>query len=60
MFLFFQFPRDTARLESILAMIDTWSIAYTTLSVIVAIAQVTLLKRFFNVTPTSSNLKMRT
>ena len=58
--IFFQFPRDTARLESILAMIDTWSIAYTTLSVIVAIAQVTLLKRFFNVTPTSSNLKMRT
>ena len=43
-----------------MAMIDTWSIAYTTLSVIVAIAQVTLLKRFFNVTPTSSNLNMRT
>ena len=47
-------------MESILTMIDTWSIAYTTLSVVVAFAQVTLLKRFFNVIPTSSNLKMRT
>lgn len=54
-----KYPKDTARLESIMSMIDTWSMAHSFLVVVVAITQVTLLKRFFNVTPTSTQLKMR-
>ena len=55
----FQYPKDTARLESIMSMIDKWSMAHSFLVVVVAITQVTLLKRFFNITPTSTQLKMR-
>ena len=55
----FQYPKDTARLESIMAMIDTWSMAHSLLVLVVGVAQVTLLKRLFNVTPTTTQLKMR-
>ena len=55
----FQYPKDTARLESIMAMIDTWSMAHSLLVLVVGVEQVTLLKRLFNVTPTTTQLKMR-
>ena len=42
-----------------MSMIDKWSMAHSFLVVVVAITQVTLLKRFFNITPTSTQLKMR-
>ena len=42
-----------------MAMIDTWSMAHSLLVLVVGVAQVTLLKRLFNVTPTTTQLKMR-
>jgi len=52
-------PKDMARLESIISMIDTWSMVYSCLVVVVAVIQLFVLKRFFNVTPTTTKLKMR-
>merc|ERR1711942_471535 len=52
-------PKDTERLESIKAMIDKWSLAYSCLVVVVATTQLIVLKRFFILTPTSKKLKAR-
>ena len=41
-------------------MIDKWSMAHSTLLVVVALLQVYFLKSFFNETPTTVKLKMRT
>ena len=48
-----------ARLESIISMIDTWSMAYSCLVVVVGVVQLFVLKRFFKETPTTSKLRMR-
>ena len=56
----FQTPKDTERLESLITMIDSWSMAHSTLVVGVALVQVYLLKSFFRETPTTVQLKMRT
>ena len=55
----FQTPKDTERLESIVSMIDTWSMAYSCLVVVVGCIQVVVLKRFFEVTPTTTKMNMR-
>jgi hypothetical protein len=55
----FQIPKDIARLESIIQMIDTWSMAYSCLVVVVGILQLFVLKSFFVVTPTTTQFKMR-
>merc|ERR1711892_210766 len=52
-------PKDMARLESIISMIDTWSMAYSCLVVVVGVVQLFVLKRFFKETPTTSKLRMR-
>ena len=57
--LYLQTPKDTERLESVMAMIDTWSMVYSGLVCVVGWAQVTLLKRLFNETPASGHMKMR-
>ena len=54
-----QIPKDMARLESIISMIDTWSMAYSCLVVVVGVVQLFVLKRFFKETPTTSKLNMR-
>jgi len=54
-----KYPKDEARLVSISSMIDKWSMAHMMLVIIVTIAQVTMLKRFFNLTPTTVTLKTR-
>ena len=54
-----QIPKDMARLESIISMIDTWSMAYSCLVVVVGVVQLFVLKRFFKETPTTSKLRMR-
>ena len=56
----FQTPKDTERLESIISMIDKWSMAHSSLLVVVAFVQIYFLKSFFTETPTSVKLKMRT
>jgi len=53
-------PKDTERLEGVIAMIDTWSMAYSCLVCVVGAVQVVVLKRFFVTLPTSSKLKMST
>ena len=58
--IYFQIPKDTERLESIISMIDKWSMAHSTLLVVVAFVQVYFLKSFFKETPTTVKLKMRT
>merc|ERR1712179_625006 len=52
-------PKDTERLESIIAMIDRWSVAHFCLVVVVGLTQLFVLKRFFESTPTSTKLKTR-
>merc|ERR1711915_25096 len=52
-------PKDTERLESIVKMIDTWSMAYSCLIVLVGIIQLFVLKRLFNEKPTTSKLNAR-
>jgi uncharacterized membrane protein YuzA (DUF378 family) len=47
-------------MDSLLSMIDTWSSVYSLLVGLVGVAQVLLLKSFFNIRPPTSNLKMRT
>ena len=59
-------------MEGIIKMIDTWSMAYSLLVCVVShfnviqallqvgCIQVVVLKRFFNITPTTSRLKMST
>jgi len=54
-----KYPKDEARLVSISSMIDKWSMAHVILVIVVTIAQVTMLKRFFNLTPTTVTLKNR-
>ena len=54
-----QIPKDTARLESIVQMIDTWSIAHSILLVIVSFTQVYFLKKFFEESPTTTKLNAR-
>ena len=42
-------------------MIDTWSMAYSLMVVVVGIMQTVFLRRLFNIKPVSSgNMKMRT
>ena len=53
-------PKDTERLEAINQMIDTWSLAYSGLVILVSILQTIFVRRLFNIRPTSSNMKMRT
>ena len=55
----FQTPKDTERLESIISMIDTWSMVYACLVCTVGLVQVFVLKRLFKETPATSQLKMR-
>merc|ERR1711892_1202023 len=52
-------PKDTARLESIVSMIDTCSMAYSCLVVIVGFVQLFVLKKFFEATPTTTKFKLR-
>merc|ERR1712062_4330 len=52
-------PKDTERLESIIAMIDSWSLAHSCLVVVVGLTQLFVLKRFFESAPTSTKLKTR-
>merc|ERR1711915_20777 len=52
-------PKDTERLESIVRMIDTWSIVYSGLVCVVGLAQVVILKKLFVEMPASSNLKVK-
>ena len=53
-------PKDTERLVSIIQMIDTWSVAYSVMVVIVAVTQTVIVRRLFNIKPPQSNMKMRT
>ena len=53
-------PKDTERLEAINQMIDTWSVAYSVMVVIVAVTQTVIVRRLFNIKPPQSNMKMRT
>merc|ERR1719427_801126 len=53
-------PKDTQRLQSIISMIDTWSMMYSCLVVVVALVQVFVLKKFFEEKPTTTQLKVRT
>ena len=53
-------PKDTERLLSIISMIDTWSIAYSVLVIIVGIVQTMVVRKMFNIKPPTSNMKMRT
>jgi len=52
--------KDMERLKSITGMIDKWSSAYILLVCVVGLAQVYLLRRFFNIKPPTSNMKMYT
>ena len=53
-------PKDTERLEAINQMIDSWSVAYSILVILVSIIQTIFVRRLFNIRPTTSNMKMRT
>lgn len=53
-------PKDTERLAAINQMIDSWSLAYSVLIIIVSILQTIFVRRLFNIKPTTSNMKMRT
>ena len=48
------------RLLSMNQMIDTWSMAYSLMVIIVGIIQTVFLRRLFNIKPVSGNMKMRT
>ena len=58
-YIIFQTPKDTERLESIISMIDTWSMAYSCMLLVVGILQLSILKRFFVVTPITTQFKIR-
>ena len=53
-------PKDTERLVSIIQMIDTWSVAYSVMIIIVGLIQTRMVRGLFNIRPPTSNMKMRT
>ena len=56
----FQSSKDLERIDSLVSMIDKWSSVYSVLVGLVGVAQVLLLKSFFNIRPATSKLKMQT
>jgi hypothetical protein len=59
-FFVLQSSKDIDRMDSLVYMIDTWSSVYSLLVGLVGVAQVLLLKSFFNIRPPTSNLRMST
>jgi len=53
-------PKDLARLESLLVMIDRWSIGYSCAVLLVGILQVFFLRRLFKQRPNIANMKVST
>ena len=53
-------PKDTERLVPIISMIDTWSLAYSGLIIVVGVIQTMMVRKMFNIKPPTSNMKMRT
>jgi len=53
-------PKDLARLESLLVMIDRWSLGYSCAVLLVGILQVFFLRRLFKQRPNIANMKVST
>jgi len=53
-------PKDLARLESLLVMIDRWSLGYSCAVLLVGILQVFFLRRLFRQRPNIANMKVST
>jgi len=53
-------PKDLARLESLLVMIDRWSMGYSCAVLLVGILQVFFLRRLFKQRPNIANMKVTT
>jgi len=53
-------PKDLARLESLLVMIDRWSLGYSCAVLLVGILQVFFLRRLFTQRPNIANMKVAT
>jgi len=53
-------PKDLARLESLLVMIDRWSLGYSCAVLLVGILQVFFLRRLFRQRPNIANMKTST
>lgn len=53
--------KDSERMITLQGMVDTWSMIYSSLICVVAVAQIFVLRSFFHIKPTSyTGLKMRT